>query len=298
MASLFATVIFAATSIVYLKPAHAECTSMTIDPIEGIRFSNLPFTVAIQNCDGPVADYTVEVLRGELGFINTNFFKIGEWDFQDIGNGQYVAPIPPLDAEEYTFILRRTGVASNLATENVVVQEVQGEVKIEYRCEEGTPPICLRCEVNPNEASTCVTASSSEQANCPARCPTIATTARETRDRGSETCKNNELDTAIGCIPFEDPNAFIGFFLKWAIGIASGVAFILIVYAGFIIMTSTGDPKKLQAGRELLTAAIAGLLLLIFSVFLLKIIGVDILKLPGLGETTTTETGGGGARVR
>ena len=91
------------------------------------------------------------------------------------------------------------------------------------------------------------------------------------------------FDTAIGCIPLEDLNIFSQFFLRWGIGIAGGIAFLLILYAGFMIITSTGDPKRLQAGRELLTAAIAGLLLLIFAAFILRVIGVDILGLPGFG---------------
>lgn len=44
-------------------------------------------------------------------------------------------------------------------------------------------------------------------------------------------------------------------------------------------MTSSGDPNKLKAGQELLTAAISGIIMLIFSVFILKVIGVDILKI-------------------
>jgi len=90
------------------------------------------------------------------------------------------------------------------------------------------------------------------------------------------------INTAIGCIPFTDTNAFIGFILRWAIGIAGGVAFILIVVAAFQIITSTGNPQKIQAGKELLTAAIAGLMLIIFSVFILQLIGVSILRIPGL----------------
>jgi hypothetical protein len=37
----------------------------------------------------------------------------------------------------------------------------------------------------------------------------------------------------------------------------------------------------LQAGKELLTAAIAGIIMLIFSIFLLELVGVRILRLPG-----------------
>jgi hypothetical protein len=85
------------------------------------------------------------------------------------------------------------------------------------------------------------------------------------------------IDTAIGCIPFGDQNQLIGFFLRWGIGIGGGIAFLLILMAGFQIMTSRGDPKRLQAGQEMMTSAIAGLLLLIFSLVILRIIGFDIL---------------------
>lgn len=90
-------------------------------------------------------------------------------------------------------------------------------------------------------------------------------------------CPGEEIDTAIGCIPFGDTDEFIGFILRWAIGIGGGIAFLLIIFAGFQIMTSTGNPERLKAGQELLTSAIAGLILLIFSVFILRIIGVNIL---------------------
>jgi len=85
------------------------------------------------------------------------------------------------------------------------------------------------------------------------------------------------IDTAIGCIPIEDTNAFIGFILRWAIGIGGGIAFLLIIYAAFMTMTSQGNPERLKAGQELLTSAIAGLIMLIFSIFILNLIGVNIL---------------------
>jgi hypothetical protein len=98
---------------------------------------------------------------------------------------------------------------------------------------------------------------------------------------GISALKGDCIDTAIGCIPIEQ-QGMIEFILKWAIGIAGGIAFILIIIASFQIMTSQGDPKRLQAGKELLSSAIMGLILLIFSVFILRVIGVSILKIPGL----------------
>ncbi len=87
--------------------------------------------------------------------------------------------------------------------------------------------------------------------------------------------------TAIGCITTSDPQAFIAWLLGAAIGIAGGIAFLLMLWGGFQIITSTGDPEKLNRGKEILTSAIIGLVVIVFSVFLLKLIGVDILQLPG-----------------
>lgn len=89
----------------------------------------------------------------------------------------------------------------------------------------------------------------------------------------------NGIDTAIGCIPVNDTNVFMGWILGWAIGIGGGIAFLLIIYASFMVMTSQGNPERLKAGQELLTSAISGLILLIFSVFILRFIGLDILGL-------------------
>lgn len=96
------------------------------------------------------------------------------------------------------------------------------------------------------------------------------------------------IRTAVGCVPVgaENINAFMlefgNFFINIALGIGGGIAFLLLIYAGFQIMTSAGDPARLNSGKQLMTAAISGLLLIIFSVFLLRVLGVDILRIPGL----------------
>jgi hypothetical protein len=100
----------------------------------------------------------------------------------------------------------------------------------------------------------------------------------------AQTCNGgNGIDTAIGCIPVNDTNSFMGWVLGWAVGVGGGIAFLLIVYASFMVMTSQGDPARLKAGQELLTSAISGLIMLIFSVFILKFIGIDILGLGSFG---------------
>lgn len=98
-----------------------------------------------------------------------------------------------------------------------------------------------------------------------------------------EGCPAEQINTAIGCISFSDANAFIEDILQLGIGIGGGIAFILMLIAGFQIMTSAGNPDRLRAGQELLTSAIAGLILLVFSVFILRTIGIDILGITSLG---------------
>ncbi len=88
--------------------------------------------------------------------------------------------------------------------------------------------------------------------------------------------------TALGCLP-TSPTGFIEWFLKSVIGIAGGIAFLLILYGGFQVLTSGGDPEKLNNGKDIIVSAIAGVLMIVFSVILLKIIGVDILQIPGFG---------------
>ncbi|MBI3386005.1 hypothetical protein HY031_02885 [Candidatus Gottesmanbacteria bacterium] len=88
--------------------------------------------------------------------------------------------------------------------------------------------------------------------------------------------------TAIGCIP-STPSGFIRKFLDLGIGIAGGIAFLLILFGGLQILTSAGNPERLNAGKELLTSAISGLILIALSLFLLRLIGFNILQIPGFG---------------
>lgn len=90
------------------------------------------------------------------------------------------------------------------------------------------------------------------------------------------------LWTAIGCIP-RDPTAIVENLLKVGLGMGGGVALLMILAAGFLFSISQGDPKRTGEAKELLTAAITGLLFIIFSVVILQFIGYTVLKIPGFG---------------
>jgi len=57
----------------------------------------------------------------------------------------------------------------------------------------------------------------------------------------------------------------------------------MIVFAGFQMTTAGGDPKKVQAAKELLVSALSGLVIIVLSVVLLNFIGVSVLGLEKFG---------------
>lgn len=87
-----------------------------------------------------------------------------------------------------------------------------------------------------------------------------------------------ECETALGRIP-TDPGAFVGRILSIAMGLAGGIALILMVIGSIRVLTSSGDQQRLAGGRDMIISAIAGLLFLIFSFLILEFIGANILGL-------------------
>jgi hypothetical protein len=96
--------------------------------------------------------------------------------------------------------------------------------------------------------------------------------------------EGGSIRTAIGDIDPRNLQGFIQQLLNLALGVAGGIAFLLMLFGAFQIMTSSGNPEKMKSGSELITSALTGLLFIIFSIFLLKFIGVDILQIPGFGK--------------
>src|SRR5258706_3156999 len=107
-------------------------------------------------------------------------------------------------------------------------------------------------------------------------------------------CDSGSINTAIGWVGFQNTDNFVGTIFKWAVGIGGGISFLLIIFAGFLIMTSAANPERLKEGKELMTSAISGIILLILSIFVLRVIVVDILKLPGFGSQTVVPGGAAG----
>lgn len=87
--------------------------------------------------------------------------------------------------------------------------------------------------------------------------------------------------TGLGCIQADLSGFITKTLLGWGIGLASIFALLCIIYSAFQLQTSRGNAEKIKKAQELLTSCIMGLMLIIFSIFILRVIGVGILQIPG-----------------
>ena len=77
----------------------------------------------------------------------------------------------------------------------------------------------------------------------------------------------------------QDLIRIIGVFITVAYSFAGVAAVAYIIFAGYTIMTASGDPQKLKKGQDTLTYAIAGLVLVVCSglivEFVARLLGVE-----------------------
>jgi len=93
----------------------------------------------------------------------------------------------------------------------------------------------------------------------------------------------NEIPTDLGCIP-NNPAGFVQKYFQVGLAMIGGISFLGMVYGMILIGTSQGNNIQIQKGKKIVTSSIIGLLLAIFSVFITRLIAVDILHIPGFGS--------------
>src|SRR5690606_38416645 len=72
-------------------------------------------------------------------------------------------------------------------------------------------------------------------------------------------CANqNGVWTAIGCVQ-TDAQSIIRSLMRLGLGIAGGVALIMILAAGFLFSTSQGDVKRTAEAKDMMSSAVIGL---------------------------------------
>lgn len=90
----------------------------------------------------------------------------------------------------------------------------------------------------------------------------------------------SSLDSLTGDSAPEDAEGLVNSIVGIAVPLATMSVVILVVYAGYILMSSQGNPDKLKEGKEVLTNAIIGFLVILLSVAILLLLsntlGLDI----------------------
>lgn len=89
--------------------------------------------------------------------------------------------------------------------------------------------------------------------------------------------------TVFGCLSHE-PSGFASFILRFSLGIGGGIAFLTMLFGGFCLLTSAGNPGRINQGKKMIFYSGLGILVIIFSVFILELVGVHILGIPEFGK--------------
>jgi len=87
--------------------------------------------------------------------------------------------------------------------------------------------------------------------------------------------------TVFGCVSTTQ-SGFIDFFANFLTSLVVGLAFLGILWGGLKVMTARGDREALEEGKRYIYGSIAGLLIVFFATFIVKTIGIQILKIPFL----------------
>jgi hypothetical protein len=100
------------------------------------------------------------------------------------------------------------------------------------------------------------------------------------------TCANRGgYYSAIGCLPINDLGSFVTTLaFQIGLGLAGAFCILCMIYSAIIMQTSGGNSEAIGNAQKTLMSCLSGLALIIFSVFIIRFIGVDILRIPGFSN--------------
>lgn len=82
------------------------------------------------------------------------------------------------------------------------------------------------------------------------------------------------------CVP-QDPVGFVSRFYGIGLSVVGSIALLFLMYGGYVILISRGNPDALNKGKSYIYYSLAGLLLAVFGFVFIQIVFVDILHIPG-----------------
>jgi len=88
--------------------------------------------------------------------------------------------------------------------------------------------------------------------------------------------------TALGCVPLDLPTFISQYVFVTLLGLAGLLSLGCLIYWAFKLETGGASADVQKKAREGIRQCFMGLLLIIFSIFIIRLIGVSILDLPGI----------------
>lgn len=69
-------------------------------------------------------------------------------------------------------------------------------------------------------------------------------------------------------------SSYVTNFYNWSIGFGLALAILMFVYAGYIMVTSAGDPGRVGFAKEIIVGSLAGITLLVAARLVLNLLSV------------------------
>ena len=91
------------------------------------------------------------------------------------------------------------------------------------------------------------------------------------------------MKTDLGDIPCS-PGGFASSLYGIGLSFIGVVALLFIVYGGFLILTSQGNPEQVDKGKSYITYSVIGVVLAIAGYALYQILAIDVIKIPGFSR--------------
>lgn len=103
--------------------------------------------------------------------------------------------------------------------------------------------------------------------------PPITKTNSTTTAPQKNACSGNVNNTSSSAVGFGDNLAcYVSNLYNWAIGAGAALAVIILMYAGYVMTTSSGDPQKVGFAKEIIVGSLSGLALLAGAKLILNVL--------------------------
>lgn len=92
---------------------------------------------------------------------------------------------------------------------------------------------------------------------------------------------SSTVKTDLGDVSSASPLEFVSNIYGIGLGLIGGVALLAIIYGGYLILSSQGEPRKIQDGKQYIFYAIVGMFMAFAGFAIYGVIGGNVLKIPG-----------------